>query len=219
MQIHELNEYTANPSTGDWLIVDTGDDTAKVDGARFAYKTEFDVLQAEVDEALTNNNGYQIDTLWEGSIYSGGSSATLANPISDYDFIDFYTYFAGDCAVYTMAATAGNCFIRNFNLTDDTTSTSLTLYELKLALAEQSLSLEFNHAWKWSGKSSASASKSGNDSGCRVTKIVGRKCNVAQDNAEVEDIRVGYDGSVYPTAGEAVREQIAELHSLIEALS
>lgn len=210
MQIHELNEYTENPSAGDWLIVDTGDDTAKVSGARFAYKTQMDIIEAEIDDVLTNNNGYKIDTLWEGSIYSGGSTAPLANPISGYDFIDFYMYFAGEAAIYTVDAKAGNCFVRNFNLTDDTSSTSLTLYEIKLVLEAQSLNLEFNHAWKWSGKSSASASKSSNDSGCRVTKIVGRKCNVDQNDAEVEDIRIGYNGTVYPSAGDAVRTQIEE---------
>ena len=218
MQIHELNEFNGNPSNGDWLIVDTGEDTAKVNGARFAYKTELDIIDKEVTDVLTNNNGYRIETLWEGSIYSGGSSAPLAKSISEFDFIDFYMYFAGESAIYTVDAKAGNCFVRNFNLTDDSSSTSLTLYELKLVLETQALNLEFNHAWKWSGKSSASASKSSNDSGCRITKIVGRKCNVDQNDAEVEDIRIGYNGNVYSSAGEAVRSQIAELHTLIEAL-
>ena len=219
MQIHELNEFNGNPSNGDWLIVDTGEDTAKVNGARFAYKTELDIIDKEVTDVLTNNNGYKIETLWEGSISSGGTSAQLSKSISEFDFIDFTMYFAGESAIYTVAAQAGNCFVRNFNLTDDASSTSLTLYELKLVLENQAVNLEFNHAWKWSGRSSASASKSSNDSGCRLYKVVGRKCNVDQSDAEVEDIRIGYNGTVYNSAGEAVRAQIAELHTLLEALS
>lgn len=213
MQIHELNEYTENPSAGDWLIVDTGEDTAKVSGARFAYKTQMDIIEAEIDDVLTNNNGYKIDTLWTGSIYSGGSSAALANPITDYDYLDFYFYSQGVSQIYTADASTGDLFVRSENVPDSTSSRSIAINESKFVIANQAVSLEFNHTWKWSGSSSASASISTNDAEVRLTKIVGRKCVVNQSDAEVEDIRIAYDGTVYPTAGDAVRTQIQQAMS------
>lgn len=213
MQIHELNEYTENPSADDWLIVDTGEDTAKVSGARFAYKTQMDIIEAEIDDVLTNNNGYKIDTLWTGSIYSGGSSAALANPITDYDYLDFYFYAQGVSQIYTADASTGDLFVRSENVPDSTSSRSIAINESKFVIANQAVSLEFNHTWKWSGSASASASITSNDAEVRLTKIVGRKCVVNQSNAEVEDIRIAYDGTVYPTAGDAVRAQIQQAMS------
>lgn len=211
MQIHELNEYPLNPSEGDWLIVDTGKDTAKVGGERFAYKTDVDVLSKEVSKVVINNNGYRIDTLWTGSMYAGGDSAALTNPIANYDYIDIYTYFLGATQIYTTEAVTGDLFIRNQNIADETSSNFLVVGELKLVLSAQAVGLEFNHRWRWSGSSSASATMTSNDSEMRITKIVGRKCVVNQVDTEVEDIRVGADGTVYNSAGEAVRDQVGDL--------
>lgn len=211
MQIHELNEYELNPSSGDWLIVDTGKDTAKVDGARFAYKTDVDVLNKEIAKVITNNNGYRIDTLWEGSMYTGGDSASLTYPVANYDYLDFYTYFLGTSQIYTVEASADSFFIRNNNIADETSSNFLVVGELKLNLSAQAVGLEFNHRWRWSGSSSASATMSSNDSELRIIKIVGRKCVVNQTDTEVKDIRVGADGTVYNSAGEAVRDQVGDL--------
>lgn len=211
MQIHELNEYPLNPSDGDWLIVDTGKDTAKVGGERFAYKTDVEVLSKEVSKVVINNNGYRIDALWTGSMYAGGDSAALTNPIANYDYIDIYTYFLGATQIYTTEAVTGDLFIRNQNIADETSSNFLVVWELKLVLSAQAVGLEFNHRWRWSGSSSASATMTSNDSGMRITKIVGRKCVVNQTDTEVEDIRVGADGTVYNSAGEAVRDQVGDL--------
>lgn len=211
MQIHELNEYNLNPSEGDWLIVDTGKDTAKVGGERFAYKTDIDVLSNEVSKVIKSNNGYRIDTLWTGSMYTGGDSAALTNPIANYDYIDIYTYFLGATQIYTTDAVTGDLFIRNQNIADETSSNFLVTGELKLILSAQSVGLEFNHRWRWSGSSSSSAAMTSNDSEMRITKIVGRKCVVNQTDTEVEDIRVGADGTVYNSAGEAVRDQVGDL--------
>lgn len=41
----------------------------------------------------------------------------------------------------------------------------------------------------------------------------------AQDcSAEVADIRVGYDGTVYTTAGEAIRNQIDNIHTILDGI-
>ena len=34
-------------------------------------------------------------------------------------------------------------------------------------------------------------------------------------NTEITDIRIGYDGTIYPTAGNAVRQQIADIMDMI----
>ena len=172
-------------------------------------------LTQRIDALASNSEGYVIDELWSGEIYAGGSVANLAHPITNYDYLDFYAYVAGDVACYTVEARTGNLFIRDSNLTDDT-GTALFIYELKCVIAEQSISIGFNHAWRWSGSSSASASKSTDDSGCKILKIVGRKCKSDFENAELADLRIGTDGTVYGTAGTAVRTQLDLLDEKIE---
>ena len=39
--------------------------------------------------------------------------------------------------------------------------------------------------------------------------------NLPDANTEITDIRIGYDGTIYPTAGNAVRQQIADIMDMI----
>ena len=211
MQIHELNEFSGNPGPGTWYIVDSGTDTAKVNGGLLAYKTDVDVLEAQVADVITNNNGYKIETLWTGSAYTGDTTLSLSKAITNYDYLDFYAFISGIVQIYTVDATTGNLFVKGLNLTDDDSGKSVSMYEMKCIIDTQAVEIEFNHEWKWSGSSSASASKVSNPTACRLEKIVGRKCVVNQSDTEVLDIRVGADGTTYDSAGNAVRTQVSTL--------
>lgn len=78
-------------------------------------------------------------------------------------------------------------------------------------------------SWVWSGlasdNGSATVSLTGED--CGIHSITGMKYVNAGNtkDPELTDIRVGYDGTVYPTAGDAVREQIQDLYDLIASMS
>lgn len=78
-------------------------------------------------------------------------------------------------------------------------------------------------SWVWSGLASDNGSTlvvlTGED--CGIHSITGIKYADAGNtkDPELTDIRIGYDGTVYPTAGDAVREQIRALHDLIASLT
>ena len=51
----------------------------------------------------------------------------------------------------------------------------------------------------------------------RITAIASLDEGSTTGDAELVDARIGYDGTVYASAGTAVREQVTELHDLIES--
>ena len=74
-----------------------------------------------------------------------------------------------------------------------------------------------SQGWAWSGKADATGkavelSDTNNLGIFSVTGVNHVAAGTAKD-PELTDIRVGYDGTVYPTAGDAVRGQVEDLHN------
>jgi len=80
------------------------------------------------------------------------------------------------------------------------------------------IKIRANNTWDWSGAADAAAAGTAVTSSAtgpvmHINRIYG--ISNPQTNAEVEDIRVGADGTVYTSAGNAVRGQISELKSAL----
>ena len=139
---------------------------------------------------------------------------TLSDSYSNYDYIDIYTYTTAIDEVATMSVARGSTVcLRIPNVVDSgTESTALRINELILTFATNKLLISDHTLWAWNGSTSSGASKTTiedetNTNATAIRKVVGRKISA---NAEVADIRTGYDGTTYTSAGEAVRSQISQ---------
>ena len=64
IQIHELNEFSGIPGTGDWLAIDDGDDTAKVE----MFTAVKAIADSEIAEIIKNQ-------IWYGTSSTGAGTA------------------------------------------------------------------------------------------------------------------------------------------------
>lgn len=77
MQIHELNQFSGTPGTGDWLAIDDGDETAKVEMA-----TAVEELASPLIEAKFSQIKNQI---WYGT--SSNAASTTAKTVTCSGFV------------------------------------------------------------------------------------------------------------------------------------
>lgn len=196
-----------------------------------------DVMRTQVDNLVQNYNvEYGSKTLWEGELYlaildeDADLTRVLSDNVYDFDYVDIYitAYNAPNTSspvtisrfFYTLPKVeaglqypilftygskfthneSGNHYLNGCRFTVEfPTSTSINLLE--------------SSVWQWDGSAAADATINRmRGRGFTITKVVGRKI-VA--NAEVADIRIGVDGTVYETAGDAVRSQVSELKKKI----
>ena len=83
------------------------------------------------------------------------------------------------------------------------------------------LKIDAAYSERWSGASTDSASRDIPSSAAdyfagSIIKVVGVSY---QDSAELQDIRVAYDGTIYSTAGNSVRQQVSALNNSVNQLS
>lgn len=81
------------------------------------------------------------------------------------------------------------------------------------------------YKWTWSGKKDDYGYVASNitaEDGIKIMRVVGvkhTKVNTPTKDAELSDLRVGYDDTEYSSAGEAVRAQIAALWEAVNAIN
>lgn len=193
-----------------------------------AEKTTVEAVDARMDTLIGQ---IQVGTnevkLFEGSAKGIGTVITLSDNLSNYDYLDVYVDKHGVTDILTIPATfTGDIKFRFTNIADTQPDTGLDIDELSLRQTSETTLLINNESnWHWSGAANATAvhtliSDENTDSSiAHIVKIVGRKNNSQFVNAELEDIRVGADGTEHNTAGAAVRTQVSEIHSEIGDLS
>lgn len=188
--------------------------------------TQIAAERARIDNLLANNQGVGMveTTLFEGDARYKETTYTLSESVTGFEYLDFYleTIATGKREIHTVPVIEGTTYVLDFvNIADYTQSNNSTeliqIGEISVSFTGTTLTV-VNHTYldyyptdggvTSSGIVTASTAQVIRDMAGRIYKIVGRKMG---DNTELTDIRVGYDGTTYESAGAAVREQFGDL--------
>lgn len=212
----------------------------EVDTFESGVDSDITALDARMDTFIAQHSGVSANstritetTLWSGKVYTSGGMIYAEEPVTDYDYIDVYYNFAGNSAIQRFTPDvligSGGGVIRSANLTNGEAADNMPLAVFEIGISTiagdgtetQNFMIDFMY-WSWNGQpQSASVQTLGGNVNARyVYKLVGIKYDAvtASKDTELTDIRVGVDGTVYTTAGAAIRAQLSDIISRLDAL-
>lgn len=215
------------------FIADINNEVNVIDNNVSAVDARMDTFIAQHSGVSANSTRITETTLWSGKVYTSGGMIYAEEPVTDYDYIDVYYNFAGNSAIQRFTPDvligSGGGVIRSANLTNGEAADNMPLAVFEIGIhtiaedgtEKQNFTIDFMY-WSWNGQpQSASVQTLGGNVNSRyVYKLVGVKYDAvtASKDTELTDIRVGVDGTVYTTAGAAIRTQLSDIISRLDAL-
>ncbi len=180
----------------------------EVEAGQDAYEA---VIDARIDNFIDSSNPSSVTTLWTGSIFRSGQSATLSESVSRFDFLDFYIVSAETTKFIRVPASQASLQIQTQSLPNAADLLSVYMWETGLTISgttvtvDKCISLTWNYQIPGTQTYNADAI-----TGPIISRIDGVKIS-EESPAELRDVRVGVDGTTYASAGAAVRGQIEDI--------
>lgn len=183
-------------------------------------------LNAQMVNFVADHAGLSNETtLWTGTANYVGATMELSESIDSYKYIDvefqdsansWIQRFRKDVVV--LANAAGVCLPSQ--PTSNVGVLPINISYIRFGVPNNNtdhdvLSIVKCTKWSWDTTNSptvADASE-GSTLGVAIRRVIGVKD--VQNDTEVIDIRVGYNGKIYQTAGDAVREQVTDLNNFL----
>ena len=175
---------------------------------------DFNMLNARIDN-MVQTGVPQIKTLWSGTMNSAGTY-TLSETVSNFDFLDIY--FDQDVNYYLrVPANIATPVVAHIPWYDREMSPKpLYVGRVYLTFSGTSVTMTAPKKYLWDGNVEDSLNlDNAKEQNGRVSvpvRIDGVKY-ATLNTSELTDIRVGANGTTYPTAGDAVRGQVSDLKS------
>lgn len=189
---------------------------------------------ATIANVVANYNvEYGSTELWastgETGALAAGTTVTLSEDVSHFDYIDIYSFCGNSNVLDTVPVDAKlqssqGYALRWVNLSDPGSGTYqayVRIVETKIKIIGTTLTIVHQVTYRngeevnISGAEITQSNRSTYVGELGIMKVVGRKITA---NTEIEDVRVGADGTEYNSAGQAVRAQIQALDDSIPAI-
>lgn len=212
------DDATGTPESIAGAVADIQSYKEQTDASISSYET---LINSQIGNLVAELNPDKVVTLWSGTGFGKHEdSVRFSGHVRDYDFLDIYVQESYNPIRVKVKNNYAKLFLVRTSATGDNHSFYIdetdiyfnTIFNVDGIDGNDITEAEINYTYHISIFGSGTQGYYFNDdvSHLNITKVDGIK--IASDvSAEIVDIRVGEDGTVYQTAGAAVRGQIADV--------